>query len=778
MIKIKKLYLSNFKCVEEPKIINFDSSDINILSGPNGYGKTTIFDAIELCLTGKMNKVEYFSNVQQNNVDRTKPYYQNTPNKDVIVKLLLESNDKNYCIVKYFNGINNPVQRISLSKNNIPSESVNFFETYLIEASSNFNDDFQSYDNGFQKIQQNEIDNIFFNSSSIKIKETFYLFNYIQQEDNLFFLKKSEREKKDLISFLLNIQDQEDVLDKYNRLVNAVDRKLADIGSQIQQISNESNSEKVEYKRLFANADHKFDREKPFSDFDDVTNDYSNQIDIIRKLISFKKKFNVQDHTKSQSYKSLLDDVEKQFILDYIYFNPIVNSINIELIKKNGIKKSLINEFLKRDNQNNISNEYYSLLDDNLDAYLSLVEKLEAISKKISGTNQIISDLLSSRQNVISNYQKLSLKNNNCPLCNSIFYSLEELLEQVANKTELLNKQTTSEVKIKQDLEAELKDFIEKINDKLINFLNNTIFYDSEIIKRLEILIAQKPSVNKFMSSHNSVIQKISSINNIFATIIPVTLNELDTKIMTLKDSILLASKELYAYSQEATNSELNEIYQKYFNNSHENLERVTIDDLQVKERYLQYFKSLLTNTTYTSLVMQQDKLRDVLPRVNKVKSKYSTILAQYKKDLVSKIELPFFIYTAKILQNYKQGFGIFVKLKASGNINFVTGNDSNHDIVFHLSTGQLAVVSIAFCLVLNKVYDTNKNFKFIAIDDPVQTMDNLNIHSLIELIRHDFKGYQLILSTHDDFLAQYMKYKFDQLGLNTKIQAVQQILN
>lgn len=774
MIKIKKLYLSNFKCVEEPKIINFNSSDINILSGPNGYGKTTIFDAIELCLTGKMNKVEYFSSVQQNNVDKNKPYYQNTLNKDVIIKLLLENDNKYYCIIKYYDGIN-PTNKKASKKTNIPSDSIDFFHTYLIENQSDFNLDISNYD----RVSQNEINTLFFNDSDINIKETFYLFNYIQQEDNLFFLKKSEREKKELISFLLNIQEQENILDKYNQLFNAVSRKLADVGDQIQQISNENNNENVEYKKIFANANYKFDREKPFLDFEDVTNDYSNQIEVIRKLISFKEKFNVQDYTRSQSYKSLLNDIGKQYILDYVYFHKLISRIDLELIKKNYQKKLLIDDFLKRENQNTITIKYHSLLDDDLDAYLSLVEKLEAISKKISGTNQIVSDLLSSRQNVISNYQKLSIENNNCPLCNSFFNSFEELLEQVANKTELLNKQTTSEVKIKQDLEAELKDFIEKINDKLINFLNNAIFYDSEIIKRLEILIAQKPSVDKFMSSHNSVIQKISSIDNIFATTIPVTLNELDTKITTLKNSILLASKGLYAYSQDATNSELNDIYQEYFNSNHENLESVTIDDLQDKERYLQYFKSLLTNTKYISLVEQQNKLQEeVLPRVNKVKNKYSTILAQYKKDLVSKIELPFFIYTAKILQNYKQGFGIFVQLKDSGNINFVTGNDSNHNIVYHLSTGQLAVVSIAFCLVLNKVYDTNKNFKFIAIDDPVQTMDNLNIHSLIELIRHDFKDYQLVLSTHDDFLAQYMKYKFDQLGLNTKIQEVQQILS
>lgn len=777
MIKIKKLYLSNFKCIEETKVINFDNCDINILSGPNGYGKTTIFDAIELCLTGNMNKVAYFNNVQQNNIDRNKPYYQNTQNNDVVVKLLLESNNKNYCIVKYFDGIN-PVRRISSTKNNVPSESVNFFKTYLIETTSNFDDDFRSYNIDAAEVPQEKIDDIFFNRSGIKIKDIFYLFNYIQQEDNLFFLKKSEKDKKDLISFLLNIEEQEEILNRYNQLAKVVGEKLKVVGEQIQQISNESNNESVEYKRMFANANHKFDKEQPFSNFDDVTNNYSNQLDIIWKLINFKEKFNVQDYTKSQSHKSLLDDVEKQYVLDSVYFNPIINSINIELIKKNDIKKSLVNEFLNRDNQNTIPDKYFTLLDDNLDAYLSLVKELATISNKISGINQIISDLLSSRQTVINNYLKLSLENNNCPLCNSFFSSFEELLEQIAEKTKLLDEQTTSEVKLKQDLEIQLRDFIEKINVKLNEFLINTKFYDIAIIKRMEILTTQKSYFDKFMLSHQSIIQKTSSIDNIFASVIPVNLNELNVNIEILKNNILQAAKELYTYNQDATNSELNAIYQDYFNNNYEVLEQISIDDLKDKERYLQYFKNLLTSTKYTSLVNQQRKLKEVVPRVNKVKNKYSAILTEYKKDLVSKIELPFFIYTAKILQNYKQGFGIFVQLKDSGNINFVTGSDSNHNIVYHLSTGQLAVVSIAFCLVLNKVYDTNNDFKFIAIDDPVQTMDNLNIHSLIELIRHDFKDYQLVLSTHDDFLAQYMKYKFDQLGLKTKIQAVQQILS
>jgi exonuclease SbcC len=86
-----------------------------------------------------------------------------------------------------------------------------------------------------------------------------------------------------------------------------------------------------------------------------------------------------------------------------------------------------------------------------------------------------------------------------------------------------------------------------------------------------------------------------------------------------------------------------------------------------------------------------------------------------------------------------------------------------------HLSSGQLAVVSLAFCLAVNKTYNISNNLSFLAIDDPVQELDSLNLHSLIELIRHEFaKDYQLIFSTHSDMVAMYFKYKLEKLNQNS----------
>lgn len=58
-IRIERIKLHNFKGVAD---LDFSFSDINaiILGGKNGYGKTTIFDAIELVLTGRIDRYKIY----------------------------------------------------------------------------------------------------------------------------------------------------------------------------------------------------------------------------------------------------------------------------------------------------------------------------------------------------------------------------------------------------------------------------------------------------------------------------------------------------------------------------------------------------------------------------------------------------------------------------------------------------------------------------------------------------------------------------------------------
>ena len=58
--KIESLKVRNFKCFDNKKFYEFyfiQDTNPTILSGPNGFGKTTFFDAIELIFTKKITRL-------------------------------------------------------------------------------------------------------------------------------------------------------------------------------------------------------------------------------------------------------------------------------------------------------------------------------------------------------------------------------------------------------------------------------------------------------------------------------------------------------------------------------------------------------------------------------------------------------------------------------------------------------------------------------------------------------------------------------------------------
>ncbi|HAN7834694.1 TPA: recombinase RecF, partial [Escherichia coli] len=77
------------------------------------------------------------------------------------------------------------------------------------------------------------------------------------------------------------------------------------------------------------------------------------------------------------------------------------------------------------------------------------------------------------------------------------------------------------------------------------------------------------------------------------------------------------------------------------------------------------------------------------------------------------------------------------------------------------------------FFLSLNKVY---ADVPLILIDDPSQSLDEVNIASLTDLLRCELKHCQLIVSSHEEDISAYMRYRFNRAGLATNSLNMQQL--
>ncbi len=151
--------------------------------------------------------------------------------------------------------------------------------------------------------------------------------------------------------------------------------------------------------------------------------------------------------------------------------------------------------------------------------------------------------------------------------------------------------------------------------------------------------------------------------------------------------------------------------------------------------------------------------------KIGKLRSTLKKTEQNYTDQTISAIEFIFHIYTGRLIQNYQRGLGLFIESREGTQLRFLTAEKSEHDAVMSMSSGQVSALSLAFFLALNKVY---ARVPLILIDDPSQSLDEVNVASLTNLLRCELKHCQLFVSSHEDDISAYMRYRFDRAGLTT----------
>lgn len=783
MIRIKKLFIKNFKGIKDQIVIDFnkDGNLNQILSGPNGYGKTTVFEALELCLTGKFDRIDAFKDVQLKIRNRNKPFFQNTDGENVIIKLVVEKDDSDWIIAKLYDDEKSPT-KISLSRDFIPEESHHMFFTYLIDG----NQDFESINlSDNNKVEQSVINDFFMGEDSkVELESIYYLFNYIQQEESLRFLKQREDEKGNSLAFLFNIEKEENEQLKISSLIKEFRSQEEVIKTEIETlVSSKIENERNEYENLFKNKEIAFDKEEPFIDLTHAKNEHTNYLNILDELIQFKAKFEISEYEKSIIY----DEINKQIIpdinlLDSILISNLVNSDLLNQIESKNATILKYRELLEESEDKLISEEtaleFFN--EEQVKNYKEIEVQIKEVDRDLGQIGLLISNLIDSNKKVWKHYNEVltygELNNTHCPLCNSSFENSNSLITSFEKQLLSLKEFNQQKIDKKQKLIGQLKYFHHIIKSKIQEYLKSNQLTEESVIS----LIRNFPNIEAKLSSIKTRFfnQKFGSSENIYFSNIPNSLADFINKRNELK--IFLEEKILMNFRYDASKMENKEYYDIYFDKNEQMFNLVSQEMLEHKKLYLNFKFSSLSHRRLIFLKNRHSKVETILSRLESINSRIFKTIKQHKVDMISKIKIPFYIYSGKILQNYQQGFGIFIDISETGlrnNVVLKTGKDSDHDVVFHLSSGQMAVVSIAFCLSLNKVYNSNENFKFLAIDDPIQTMDNLNVHSFVELLRNEFKDYQIIMSTHDNFISRYMSYKFEKSGMKATIQNVQDLV-
>lgn len=212
MTTIKSITVKNFKLFgAEPYTINFSDTQLILMDGPNGYGKTSIFDAIELALTGNITRLITLENRQT----PTDIVVACNNAKDVEITIELAGNTSKTIIRKLRNPLPRDAKKIS-----------KFQELWDI---------FVRTGDELHSITQSTLNAYFKNENFVR---DFHLFHYIQQEETARFLKsKNEIQRAEELSKLFgDTKGAEEKLSKLLAIQKKVDSMKLDSFREISTI--------------------------------------------------------------------------------------------------------------------------------------------------------------------------------------------------------------------------------------------------------------------------------------------------------------------------------------------------------------------------------------------------------------------------------------------------------------------------------------------------------------------------------------------------------------
>lgn len=785
--KIVNLRVKNFKCFDNEKFyefrIDYERNPI-ILSGPNGFGKTTFFDAVELIFSKNITRLD--KEIEKKTTNLGKNILLNKANEDGWVVLTLRNGQNEFLTL---------FAKILSSNHKLEVENSIYYGGINKSISTDELDYFlQNYDNW-----KNDVDN----ETLIKYRhKNFNVYYYVSQAESVHFLKRTITDRKNAMNVLLNtsfIDERKEVVTNLIGSRNGISGYL--VNDEIMTLENELKKKAVKLKALTKSNVQAGDEKTEYLDlglykkdsnlyFWDASNitaldvaEIKSGLNVLNSIISFLEnesdyrnyRWN-EDISKILKGNSIEDYVDKrEYIIDNLVsmqkaeqqlenWDFMIQIYNSTLLFRQevpeapsykdedmAVLKKLVPELAGYDFSliKNISSEILSL-------------------RNILSANQKIIDKLASARNILNNAKnEYDEQGTSCPFCNTKFPDATLLNDGFKEVEKLLQSESGSAGERIAHKSKELGSAVETVREIVRPYVEGL---DENAIK---LLIQRKTSLKGFISDSG----RVANVERIVKYLVNTDyVPDAERNNMVLDIQRVLSGLIKNIQNEEFTNlyikhkySNLEETYGDIINDKNK---QIPVEILKKKYQYLENVVWEKENTEIhvikremKELIVRRERVTKVRQHLNELSKVYDKAVEDYKNITLKQLRIPLLIYTGKILQDYQNGLGVFV---SKDEMRFVSNGDAKHDILNTFSSGQLSGFVLAFLFAMNKQYikESSDDIGFILIDDPVQTMDDINISSLIEVLRNDFSNKQIILSTHEMDKENYILYKFYKYNL------------
>ncbi|TMP71915.1 hypothetical protein CWB76_04300 [Pseudoalteromonas sp. S1609] len=785
MIKLGRMRIENFKSFIEPVEFNFTSNDLVLFDGPNGFGKTTIFDAVELCFTGEISRVKHTdSKTKKDHILKG-----NNAKPTTIQLELLNGNET--CLVI---GIHIPANisgaegKVANYKNVIERFEAEVWQENLL----------------FLKLSKKtlDVDSLKRLLDNEKLDSTFTLFNYIQQEETCHFLKLDESKRHQQISHLFGTIEETKKSDKLDLLTAKLKEKIDTYTpiiekeeKELAELSKPSTQENDENPHIGSGK---------LSIFADLSSSTVEQLEaykhnlegvdwVLKNHSDFESlKFNYSLNKMTTECTEQLDNYLKVGAVEN--YEDLIKKLNKhETVWKRANKKAdIYNDLIRlfEDEPNSLNKDVLNIYKENFsinyDAFSAEITSFFSLSKTNGSLNSLLIKIDESRQNLLSHYKvhigdDVTQEHSNipCPLCGDPKSTWQDLIDEYDKQTKCFSEQLGENGKLLTTVTRKLiEDFVAPLIAKMKDYLTKYEGY----------LNFDFQSLNKLKNIKKDKFERMTKVKIWLNSNIGDCSYFIDNKLLEVNQNYVETKEQLITFINSHKKSISEDPLKAYLPLVHDlktlglafdESGMLAIDSNDISKD-LSLLSRLIVQQSSSSYKAKEKTISQLKEKVSKLKLKRDEIskitkvfkdeIKAYEKDVAKHIAIPLYVYSSKILQSRTEGSGIFLitpeRNNAKGFMQFSATPNDSHDAWNTMSSGQLAGVVISFMLAMNKVYPSK--LSTLMIDDPVQTMDEVNMASFVQMMRYEFPDMQILLSTHESKVANYFHYKYSQAGLKS----------